>query len=136
MSKKKQHGRNQSREKARPVAIRREKSGRIWRVADKDRKYFEYSQDFGFGILSKVTFVHSAPPMQCVSGYDSTGEAIGVLSVGVSKMPADAVRILSVAYDPKNRLFHEVGNPANKIDSADYLLLKEYGAAIAGWKTA
>lgn len=115
------------------VPVRRNKEDGLWRIADKNRRYFD--GEFSCGLLSNVRFVHNAEAMACVSGYDSTGEAIGAtLTRDATAMSPDAKRVAAVIYDPSARIFHVVGKPEAKVDNADWLLVLQDGSALAGWK--
>ena len=116
--------------KAQPV--RRHKNNNGWCIADKDRYTWEGSLQNG--LLTGVTFIHHAMPMTCYSGYESTGEAVGVITDGITELPKEAVRQTPVVYNRHGRKFHEKDNPVNVIDAADFLLLLEDGSAIAAWK--
>lgn len=59
------------------IAFRRNKSNQGWCIADSIRAHFVDS--FRTGLVRNVEFVHEAQPMRCVAGYNSTGEAIGIL---------------------------------------------------------
>lgn len=115
------------------VPIRRNKSGQGWCVADRERSHFLCSR--ASAVLADVRFIQNARPMACVTGYDSTGEAIGILgNDGAAKMPRGVRRKESVVYDPKRRRFHIKGKPDETVRNADFLVLKADGTAIAGWK--
>jgi len=117
------------------VGVRRSKSGNAWCVADQGRDFFVGG--FAYGLMTNVSFDPQAKAMTCVEGYDSTGEAVGVVSKsGHEKidMPGDAKRSVSVVYDPEKRLFHEKGKIAVIVEAADYLLLNPDGTALAGYK--
>ncbi len=119
------------------TAVRRHKGNEGWVQADRRRWYFKNGGDFKSGILTNVVFVHEAPPMQCIEGYDSTGEAIGTLEIVESpnpKMPKDIKRALAITYDPERRRFHSKIEPKNIIFHADCLILDADGTATAGWK--
>jgi hypothetical protein len=115
------------------TTFRRYKGGAGWCIPDGDHAYF--SGSFKTGLARSVRFVHEAPPMACVSGYESTGEAVGVLEETDSAvtMPPDVTVSLEVAYDPRRRRFHVVGEPDNVVEGADYLVLEANGKSTAGW---
>jgi hypothetical protein len=117
------------------VAVRRSRSARKWLVPDNERHYF--TNEFGSALLQGATFIHEARAMTCEPGYDSTGEAKGrVVEYGTEdmQMPPEIKNQLAVVYDRERRRFHAADKPEQVIDSADYLLLKSDGTAIAGWK--
>lgn len=117
-----------------PKPVRRHKNSEGWCIADPYRNYFDGG--FQSGIMFDVTFVPNARPMTCVSGYESTGEAIGViLEVDDPTMPSDAVRSVEIIYDSKDREFRAKDGPGDEtITNPDYLVLSAEGTAIAGWR--
>lgn len=116
-----------------PQPVRRQKNGNGWRISNKSRT--DFIGGFWSGIMFDVAFDAKAVPMACVPGYDSTGEAIGtLLEVETPTMPPDAVRTIEITYDPKKREFQAKDGSAGTFTTADYLILKSDGTAIAGWR--
>jgi hypothetical protein len=120
-----------------PIAVRRNKSGLErglgWFIADSGYRYFAGS--FLSGVLRSVIFVGEAPPMVCVQGYDSTGEAIG-LHVPIHsdpEPPANFRRSVSVVYDRVARFFHAEGDKEELVAACDELHLYPDGRAVAYW---
>lgn len=115
------------------VPIRRGIGRSGWAVADNQRWAFFAAPNQAF--MSDVVFVHEAAPMACVPGYDSTGEAVGCWHEKVRElqMPSDTVRTAEVVYDRERRVFHVKDKPDERVDSADYLLLRDNGTATVGW---
>lgn len=119
-----------------PVPIRRHKQNHRWLQPDQGRLWF-IGDGFKAGLLIDVQFIHNAKPMECVAGYDSTGEAIGMRLEEFETdpdMPSDVVRQATVVYNPERRVFHDKLTPEVPVETADYLLLCTDGKAIAGWK--
>ncbi|MFA6050926.1 MAG: hypothetical protein WC761_07105 [Candidatus Paceibacterota bacterium] len=129
-------------------SIRRDLKNHTWVLADEVHRHFKGS--IKTGLLIEVEFLHNAPPMQCEPGYDSTGEARGQLVAKTdyiaitssnfspdktAEMPADAVHTAEIVYDREARRFHMKGKSQVVLSTAHYLLLKEDGIAIVGWRS-
>ncbi len=117
------------------LAIRRNKGDSLWHIVNDSRTHF-YGH-FAVGLMNGVTFVHKAKPMSCVAGYESTGEAVGNLTVlhkswwRDPSMPA-GVFASELIYDSLRRIFRMCSD-YSPVDSADYLLLLKNGRALVGW---
>lgn len=113
---------------------RHRQSNEGWLMPDDHHLNFVYG--YSTALLRDVMFDPHAPAMVCVPGYDSTGEACGVLLSDSMKscMPADAVVTHEIVYDRESQRFHVVGNPTQRVVEADYLVLQRNGKSFAGWK--
>jgi hypothetical protein len=129
-------------------SIRRDLKNHVWVLADEGHMHFKGS--IKTGLITEVEFVHNAPPMQCEPGYESTGEARGQLVVKTdylaitssnfspdetAEMPSDATHTAEVVYDREAQRFHMKGKPQVVLSTAHYLLLKEDGTAVVGWRS-
>lgn len=117
-----------------PTIVRRGKGGDGWWFPDHCREWF--NGGCTSALMFDVKFEPVAKPMRCHSGYDSTGEATGVLvETEDLEMHEDAQCSAEVVYDSQARKFHVKGKPDELVTAADFLVLHPNGTAFAGWRT-
>lgn len=119
------------------TVIRRVRGFNAWFVPTND---LDGSRSkFQAGLLRNATFNPTAPVMKdvfCGTNNVSESEVVGELEkhTYTPQVPKDATHECEVVFDKVQKTFHDVGDPARVVTSADYVVLRTDGTAIAGWR--